>query len=123
MTLSIEEAAIPTHPEVSPLASEPFDPYAPPVAITGEARTPERRRRWLEAGLRAAGVILGFSLVADPTALPGVTTALGQAIGGHVLARGIGMTLLATAFLPWRRARQSESPAVPGDSPPEVEDL
>ena len=97
------------------MPEEPFDPYAPP-RWTGKGRGPGLdRRRWAEGVGRAAAVVLGFSLVADPTALPGIATPAGRAIGGHVFARGFGLALLGAGFLPWhrRRGRAEGGPAGP----------
>jgi len=85
------------------MPAEPFDPFAPPRAASARVRAPGRGRgRWWEGVIRAVAVIVGFSLVADPTSMPGIETVLGQAIGGYVLARGVGLVLLAVGFLPWR---------------------
>lgn len=84
----------------------PFDPYAPPRWSRPSTRAARGRRRWAEGLGRAAAVVLGFGLVADPTSLPGVHTAAGRAIGGHVFARGVGLALLGVGDLPWRRGKE-----------------
>ena len=99
---------------------DPFNPYAPPAATEAGATPPAHHRRWAEVAARVAAVVVGFSLVADPLAFPGISTALGRALGGHVLARGIGLALLTAGFVPWRR----QSPTRSGDpAGPAGEDL
>ena len=93
---------------------QPFDPYAPPRAIRPARRLGGHRRRWWEVGVRALAVVAGFSLVADPTSLPGVDSPLGRAVGGHVAARTLGVAVLAAGFLPWHRRRGAKNPADAG---------
>ena len=104
--------------------SDPFNPYAPPEAPALRAGFSARRRLWGEMVARALAVIGGFSLVADPTSLPGVNTTWGQAVGGYVFARGIGLALLALGFLPWPGSRRAgERPEMPAGSGRDVEEL
>ena len=104
--------------------SEPFNPYAPPEAPAPLTGLPARRRLWGEMVARALAVIGGFSLVADPTSLPGINTALGQVMGGYVFARGLGLALLALGFLPWPGSRRAgERPDKPAGSGRDVEEL
>ncbi len=102
---------------------QPFDPYAPPRAPRPPRRTGAHRRRWWEVGVRALAVVLGFSLVADPTALPGIETPLGRALGGHVASRTLGVAVLAAGFLPWHRRRVPLDPTGAGAAAGEFEDL
>ncbi len=102
---------------------EPVNPYAPPEAFDERPGTQGDRRRWGEVLLRAFAVVLGFSLVADPTSMPGIDSAIGRAVGGIVLARGVGLALLALAFLPWRLTRRLTDPTESGHLEEEVEEL
>lgn len=83
------------------MTSEPFNPYAPPTTPSPSRLSAPWWRRGGEVALRAVAVVAGFSLVADPLNFPGVETALIQTMGGYVLARGVGLALLAAGFLPW----------------------
>ena len=102
------------------MPEDPFDPYAPPRWAERRHGPAGGRRRWAEGAGRVAAVVLGFSLVADPTALPGIATPAGRAIGGHVFARGVGLALLGIGFLPWRRGRGR---AEGGSAGPDREEL
>jgi len=86
---------------------EPYNPYAPPEATEPRPASGGHRRLWVEVFVRAMAVVLGFSLVADPTSMPGVDSAPVRAVGGHVFARGIGLISLALAFVPWRLPRRT----------------
>lgn len=91
---------------------EPFNPYAPPAPPAPSTHSAARRRIGGEVAVRVVAVIAGFSLVADPLVLPGIATPLGQALGGHVFARGIGLILLAVGFVPWPGQRHdADGPA------------
>ena len=105
------------------MTPEPFNPYAPPETTRPRTGGTERWRRWLEGVARAVGVILGFSLVADPTSLPGITSALGQAVGGYVFARGVGLVLLGVAFLPWQWTNRPNRVVPTRDPGTEIEEL
>ncbi len=108
---------------VNRMSPEPFNPYAPPQAVDRAIGSRGPRWRWGEFGFRAFAVVAGFSLVADPTSAPGVDSAMARAVGGIILARGVGLALLALAFLPWRPARRLAAPANSGDREEEVEEL
>ncbi len=107
------------------MPAEPFDPFAPPRAAGARVGTLGRGRgRWWWEGVgRAVAVIVGFSLVADPTSMPGIETVLGQAIGGYVLARGVGLVLLASGFLPWRWSGMEGNRVNRGVEAADVEEL
>ena len=87
---------------------EPFNPYAPPAASPPPTRSADGWQRGGEMAVRAVAVVAGVSLVADPLIFPGVETPLVQMLGGHVLARGIGLALLAAGFLPWPGDRRQD---------------
>lgn len=97
------------------------NPYAPPASGGNRprARPDGTRRRWAELAARSAAVVAGFSLLADPTALPGVRALALGGVDGAVLARFAGLALMAAAFLPWRPGRDGARAA----GPPEAEEL
>lgn len=92
---------------VNRMPLEPFNPYAPPQATDPRPASGGRRRIWVEVFVRALAVVLGFSLVADPTSMPGVHSFLVLAVGGLVFARGVGLISLVLAFVPWRIPRRA----------------
>ena len=101
-----------------------FNPYAPPTTPEPTARSGARWRRGGEMALRAGAVVAGFSLVADPLVFPGVETILVQALGGYILARGVGLLLLAAGFLPWPGTRRAaRRAALSGQGGPPAEEL
>ena len=91
----------PTLDEFFAMSAEPFNPYAPPKPDPVIRDRINRRQIWGAVLTRVLAVVAGFSLVADPTSLPGVETVAGRLIGGYVFARGVGLALLALGFLPW----------------------
>ncbi len=95
---------------------EPFNPYAPPESSRPRQSPPRHGRRWGEMAARASAVVAGFSLIADPTALPFL---------GHVFARGVGLAFLGLGFLPWRRRIRAGSGRAAATSlaPDPVEEL
>ena len=88
------------------MSAEPFNPYAPPQSGPATRDPVSRRGIWASVAARVLAVVGGFSLVADPTSLPGVETVAGRLIGGYVFARGVGLALLALGFLPWPGRRR-----------------
>lgn len=97
------------------MVREPDNPYAPPES--GDRPRPDSgRRRSADLAARSAAVVAGFSLLADPAALPGVAAvALGK-VDGVVLARFAGLALMAAAFLPWRPGRDGGRAAGPAEA-------
>ena len=103
------------------MSPEPFNPYAPPRSGPATHDPVSRQRIWVAVLARVLAVVGGFSLVADPTSLPGVETVAGRLVGGYVFARGVGLALLALGFLPWHGRRRP--PLRTSEIEPEWEEL
>ena len=91
------------------MPAEPLNPYAAPELTDDPSGSKGLRRRWGQVLVRIFAVVAGFSLLADPSSVPGVEWFAEGAVGGAILARLIGLAFIASAFLPWRVTRAAAS--------------
>lgn len=89
--------------------TDPTNPYAPPRAVP--PGPPRRPILGLGAIARVGVVVLGFSLLADPGAVPLVGGLANGVAGGRLAARVAGLAGLVAAFLPWRVQARADQPA------------